>query len=116
MNCFMRKNLITGLATIALASLTWSAYSQSPYFQAVTNLNPILYLPLQETNLPPVGDVETNYGWLGPVADAVYGSTAGRLLKQSGGATSDGDSAVAFGSASGTDNGAFLGVPTIDVR
>src|SRR5258708_778126 len=39
-----------------------TAKAQSAYFQAVTNLNPVAYWPLQETVQPPAADVETIRG------------------------------------------------------
>lgn len=107
----MRKPLSTCLAAASLAFLTGTAaYSQSAYFQAMTNLNPIVYLPLQETTPPPIGDVETNLGSLGPVANAVYSSTS--INKSQGGATADGDTSVLDTDAAG----GFLAVPTTDSR
>jgi hypothetical protein len=38
------------------------------------------------------------------------------VVKQSSSATFDGDTAVTFGNASGTDNGGFIAVPITDVR
>ncbi len=107
----MRKQLLIGLSSAVLAFQSGSsAQAQSAYFQAVTNLNPILYLPLQETTQPPVADVETNYGSLGRSADAIYSSA--NAQKGYGGATADGDTAMFD-----TDGqGGFLAVPTTDVR
>lgn len=107
----MRKQQFIGLATAFLVTLTGTtARSQSAYFQAVTNLNPAVYFPLQETTQPPIADVETNYGSLGPVGDAIYSS--GSITKGASGATADGDSAVSDSDAAG----GFLAVPTTDVR
>src|SRR5579863_8108038 len=108
----MPKNLKAGLAAAILASLACSvAYSQSPYSQAVTSLNPIVYLPLQETVQPPANDVETNLGTLGSAANAIYTSIwATKGFTPS--ATADGDTAVMFQSG----GGGFLAVPTVDHR
>jgi hypothetical protein len=85
---------------------------QSAYYQAVTNLQPVAYLPLQETVQPPPGDIEPNLGSLGPVANAVYSSI--NVTKQSfPSATSDGDAAAFFLNA---NFGGFLAVPTTDSR
>jgi len=108
----MRKNLIAGLTATALVSLTAStAYSQSSYYQAVTSLNPPLYLPLQETAQPPANDVETNLGSLGSPGNAIYASIwATKGFTPS--ATADGDTAVMFQSG----GAGFLAIPTADRR
>ena len=68
----MRKQLLVGLTSATFTFLTGTAaLAQSAYFQAVTNLNPIVYLPLQDTTPTPIADVETNYGSLGTAADAI---------------------------------------------
>jgi hypothetical protein len=109
----MQNKLI--LPLVAASTLIWSAgaaLGQSAYYQAVTNLNPAAYWPLQETVQPPIGDVEVNLGSLGPVANAVYSSTwatkgfAGAIVSES-------DTAVNFIS---TQDGGFLSVPTTDPR
>jgi len=112
-NHVMRKTLLTGLAAAALISFSGpAAYSQSPYFQAVTNLNPVLYLPLQETAQPPAIDVETNLGTLGSPANAIYPSVwATKGFTPA--ATADGDTAVL---CQGGGDGSFLTVPTMDRR
>src|ERR1039457_2485816 len=107
----MRKQLLIGLASAALVfKAGTSAQAQSAYFNAVTNLNPVVYFPLQETNQPPIGDVETNLGTLGPVANAVYVSAI--AAKGGAGAIADGDAAVSLSDAAG----GFLAVPTTDSR
>src|ERR1039457_3822232 len=107
----MRKQLLIGLASAALVfKAGTSAQAQSAYFNAVTNLNPVVYFPLQETTQPPIGDVETNLGSLGPVANAVYASSV--LTKSTSGATADGDTSVFDSDAAG----GFLAVPTTDPR
>lgn len=87
------------------------AVAQSPFFQAVTNLNPIAYWPLQETTQPPAADVETNLGSLGAVGNAYYSST--NVVKGVTGINS-GDSDPAIGLT--TTNGGFLAVPLTDSR
>jgi hypothetical protein len=110
----MSKNIVAGLAMAAslIAVCTQTAYSQSAYFQAVTNLHPAAYWPLQETALPPAADVEPNLGSLGAVANAFYSST--NLIKGMTGIPS-GDSDPAVGFISPT-NGSFLAVPLTDSR
>ncbi|MGH7951811.1 MAG: LamG-like jellyroll fold domain-containing protein, partial [Limisphaerales bacterium] len=94
---------MAAISVVLLAATGTQA--QSAYFQAMTNLNPIVYFPLQETTQPPIGDVETNLGSLGPVGDAVYSSI--NASKSGGGATADGDTAVQCNG----NNGGFLAVP-----
>lgn len=87
------------------------ARAQSPFFQAVTNLNPVAYWPLQETIQPPSADVEANLGSLGAVGNAYYVST--NVVKGVQGISSgDGDPAVNFQNI----NGSFLAVPLTDSR
>ncbi len=59
-NQSMRKQFIrlTSAALVLLAGV--SGQSQSAYFQAVTNLNPVVYFPLQDMVQPPIADVESN--------------------------------------------------------
>lgn len=107
----MRKQLLGGLASAALTLLAGTAaLAQSAYFQAMTNLNPAVYFPLQETNPPPANEIETNLGSLGTAADAVYVSSA--IQKSQAGATGDGDTAVNDTDAAG----GFLAVPITDGR
>lgn len=111
----MITKILRGFPSILLAiffGLVAAAQAQSPFFQAVTNLNPVAYWPLQETAASPTPDVEANLGSLGPVANAYYSST--NVLKGFSGAISgDSDPAVAF--LSGL-NGSFLAVPLNDSR
>lgn len=110
--------LLSAASALALAvSSVPSAWAQSAYYQAVTNLAPAAYWPLQETVQPPVGDIETNIGTLGQSANAVYSSS--RVAKGTGGATADGDTAAAFlGNTTGYGalSGGFLAVPLTDPR
>src|SRR5215831_18490274 len=46
--------------------------AQSPYFQAVTNLNPLGYWPMHETGSPAPGSIETNLGTLGALGMGYY--------------------------------------------
>jgi hypothetical protein len=109
----MNRKLLNTLALTSLLILCGNAvYGQSAFFQAVTNLNPVAYWPLQETAQPPAADVETNYGTLGPAANAYYSST--NLVRGLPGViVSDADPSVNFRSAV---NGSFLAVPLTDSR
>ena len=110
---FMQNKSITSRLTVGFLTLAAAVgvHAQSTYFQAVTNLNPAGYWPLQDTAVVPVADVETNLGSLGAVANAYYSSV--NVIHGASGATSDGDAAVSFQSGV---NGSFLAVPTSDSR
>ena len=86
-------------------------YAQSPYFQAITNLNPVAYWPLQETTQPPRYDVETNLGSLGAIANICYASTnaAHAML---GAIAGEADTSVNFLG----NNNSFALVPVTDHR
>ena len=105
------KSLLLPLMVAGMWPAT-SATAQSPFFQAVTNLNPIAYWPLQETVQPPAADVEPNLGSLGAVANAYYSST--NVVKGVTGINS-GDNDPAVNLQSGLA-GAFLAVPLTDSR
>ena len=107
----MNKKILVIVASVS--ALIWSGrpvWAQSAYFRAITNLNPAVYFPLEETAQPPTADVETNYGSLGRVADAVYSSQ--NAVKGQAGATADGDTSVLMND----QQGSFLAVPTTDGR
>ena len=110
----MKNRIPTCLMSGLLLLLVGMAAQAQPsaFFQAVTNLNPVAYWPLQETVLPPVADVETNLGSLGAVANAYYSST--NVVKGFPGINS-GDSDLAVSCQSGL-NGGFLAVPLTDSR
>ena len=99
--------LATGLVALAAVRLQ----GQSAYFQAVTNLNPAAYWPLQETTAPALADVETNLGSLGMVANAYYAST--NVGRGAYGVTGDQDACASFQSGL---NGSCLVVPVGDGR
>ena len=49
-----------------------STQAQAPYFQAITNLNPVGYWPMHEVEPAAPGDIETNYGTAGQLANGYY--------------------------------------------
>jgi beta-glucanase (GH16 family) len=114
---FMHKQQFQiGSASAALLLLVvgTSQAQSSAYFQAVTNLHPVAYWPLQETNPPPAADVEINHGSLGAVANAYYNDSSAVQPGAPGAIFSEpGDSAVSFNDAG---DGGFLAVPTTDQR
>ena len=105
------KSLLLPLMTAAILP-GLPVRAQSPFFQAVTNLNPVAYWPLQETIQPPAADVEANLGSLGAVANAYYSST-NAAKGVTGIGSGDNDPAVSFQSGV---NGGFLAVPLTDSR
>lgn len=75
----MQSKRLFGLLTLtaALAAAPW-LYGQSAYFQAVTNLNPAGYWPLNETAQPPApfsfSLVASNSGSVGSAGNGYYGA------------------------------------------
>ena len=111
------KKIISTAILIATILTVRTAYAQleSAYFQAVTNLNPVVYFPLQDVFTPTwVNDVETNYGTLGQgfsgQDDAVYESEY--ASKGNGPLASYLDGSVYFSATAG----GFLAVPTADTN
>jgi hypothetical protein len=108
-----RLSLLCAIGAIFSFTVTpGSGQPSSPYFQAVTNLHPVAYWPLQETAAPPTADVEPNLGSLGAVANAYFSST--NIIKgMSGAIVGSGDTAISLRSSQA---GSFLAVPTTDPR
>jgi autotransporter-associated beta strand protein len=67
---------LKSFAMMAAVSVTllvaMAGRGQSTYFHAVTNLNPVGYWPMHEVEAAAPGDIETNYGSLGPLATGYY--------------------------------------------
>src|ERR1700677_2711965 len=78
--------------------------AQSAYSNAVMALNPAGYWPLQDNVQPVMGDIETNYGSLGPIANGYYSDTNAQHGVASPFA---GDTCINFTSA----GAGFLGIP-----
>ncbi|HEY2082349.1 MAG TPA: hypothetical protein VGI88_06150, partial [Verrucomicrobiae bacterium] len=74
----MNKKTLLGfpfvLVIISLLAMP-TARAQSAFSNAVINLNPVAYWPLQETAQPPAPDMEINLGSLGAPGNAIYSST-----------------------------------------
>jgi hypothetical protein len=96
------------LLVIVGALVIPSARAQSAFSNAVMNLNPVAYWPLQETALPPAPDMEINLGSLGAAGNAVYSST--NVIK--GQPPIPGDASDFSVGTSITAAGSFLAVPT----
>jgi Concanavalin A-like lectin/glucanases superfamily/Immunoglobulin domain len=104
--------LVSVIVTAAMAPIMpVQAQPVSAFYQAVTNLNPVAYWPLQETAQPPAADVEPNLGSLGAAGDAYYSST--NVYQNQSGAQADYNDPYVYCSGS---SGGFLAVPTTDKR
>ncbi len=97
----MKKIVV--LAVVLLGILNSKAQT-STYFQAVTNLNPVGYWPMHEVEAAAPGDIETNYGTLGVLANGYYpdwvsaNANSNIIGHQNAGALAgDSDGAVYFG-------------------
>ncbi len=106
----LRAFTITMMLMFAAAAVHAQS-AQSAFTNALMQLNPVAYWPLQESAQPPVADVETNYGSLGSAANAYYSST-NLLPDQPGALPGDSDTSVMLNGG----NGSFLAVPNSDPR
>lgn len=100
------------LAPTIMLAAALSARSQSAYSNALMNLNPVAYWPLQETVQPPPVNVETNLGSFGSMANAYYASTNAVQGFTPGAIAGSSDTAVNFLG----NNQSFMIVPTTDNR
>ncbi len=113
----MKKTLLGSIllpSALALFPAT-PAQAQSAYFQAVTNLNPAGYWPMHEVADPVPGDVETNLGTLGPLANGYYADwlpmTPLTTHQVAGALAGDTDTAAAFNGAKNAGGQGYLLVP-----
>jgi hypothetical protein len=108
----MNKNARPSLLLLVLSIIgslgLATARAQSVFSNAVMNLNPVAYWPLQETAQPPAPDMEINLGSLGAAGNAIYSST--NVIK--GMPAIPGDSSDFAIGTSITAAGSFLAVPT----
>ena len=106
----MRAKSIKALVCVAAGSLSaFLAQGQAvSYSNAVMNLNPVAYWPLQENVQPPSYDIEPNLGSFGSIANVYYAST--NVWHSQPGI--DGDNSARFSGG----NQAFAIVPTTDHR
>jgi hypothetical protein len=65
-------NIIVTVTLLLLATTSSHAQSSAQYYNEIKSLNPVGYWPMHETNAPAPGDIETNYGSLGVLANAYY--------------------------------------------
>ncbi len=80
---------------LALSAISTVQAQSGAYYNAVTNLNPVLYLPLNETVVPPASTpVAINQGTLGTVDNGVY--THGAFPGVPGALTGDPDTGGLF--------------------
>ena len=106
------------MVALALAAGTVTQ-AQSAYFEAVTNLNPVTYWPLNETTQPPNGQyIATNSGTAGAAGNGYYGSWyqlsgntfyATNRIQHTAGITGDGDMALVCSEVTGA--GQYVIVP-----
>ena len=112
----LTKEMLDRFALVCLTLLllwTLPAGAQSSYSNAVLNLNPAAYWPLQETAHPPKANIETNVGSLGALANAYYAcDISANIVRGFAGATADGNTAVEFAG----NNQSLMIVPTTDNR
>lgn len=112
MNSRFVKPIHVAVAVTIFLFSTAPSWAQSLYSNAVMNLNPVAYWPLQETTQPPSYDIETNLGSYGSVGNIYYASTNAQH-SQFGPIAGDSSSAsVRFTTAAGS----FGLVPTTDNR
>jgi hypothetical protein len=82
-----------------------AADASTSYFNTVTNLNPVGYWPMHEVEAAAPGDIETNYGSLGPLGTGFYPDwiAGGKAIQHQvpGALANDSDTAVHFGSYNG---------------
>jgi hypothetical protein len=73
-NNHMRKQIIVrSIATLfSLIAITSVRAQSGAYFSAVTNLNPVIYLPLTETTSPSTVPAAANLGTLGSADNGAY--------------------------------------------
>ena len=112
----MSINRLTGTALVSV-TLFWgrNADAQSTYFQAVTNLNPAGYWPMHEIAPPAPGDVETNLGTLGGLANGYYADWLPNnpliTHRVPGGLAGDNDTAAFFNGSKNAGGQGYLVVP-----
>ena len=101
-----------------LLAMFWmtAASAASPYFSAVTNLNPAGYWPMHEVEAAAPGNIETNYGSLGVLGTGYYpdwlGVSGPAITHQVVGALAgDNDTAVGFGVYNGNNYTNALIIP-----
>ncbi len=91
---------VLAAATAALLLATMRLPAQSAYSNAVASLNPAGYWPMHEVETAAQGDIETNYGSLGPLGEGFYpdwaSATPGIKRGAPGILTNDDDRAVSF--------------------
>ncbi|HEX4120784.1 MAG TPA: LamG-like jellyroll fold domain-containing protein [Verrucomicrobiae bacterium] len=95
-----------------MALLAVSAAAQSPYFTAITNLNPVGYWPMHELEAAAPGDFETNYGSLGLLGTGFYadwasGANTGAIQHQVAGPLNNPADFATFFDGTGLQTGGY---------
>src|SRR5471030_2007573 len=69
----MNKKTLGGFILVFLVFLSAATANATPsLFNTITNLNPAGYWPMHEVEAAAPGDIETNYGTLGPLGSGFY--------------------------------------------
>jgi hypothetical protein len=99
----MRKLILTSLATLtSLIAVTAVKAQSGSYFAAVTNLNPVIYLPLNETTAPPGSKATAiNTGSLGAADNGLYHTGSFPGVAGALGGSGDSDTAGLFSGVPG---------------
>lgn len=88
-----------GAVTSLVSTVTGIAQLTNAYAAGILQLNPSGYWPMHEMEAPAPGDIETNYGTLGPLGTAYYSDWAadyGAYTRQVPGAIAGSDTALHF--------------------
>jgi hypothetical protein len=101
----------TGISVTSVVSvMTVVPPLSSAYASAIQSFGAVGYWPLNETNQPPVADIETNLGSFGAAGNAFYVNGASVVKGTTGALAGDPDTAITLNGG----NGCWLGVPRRD--
>jgi hypothetical protein len=102
---------VQGAVTSNPSLVTIISAPTNGYAQKVLALGAVGYWPMQETNAPALGNIETNFGSLGKLADAYYLDTQNSPVNRgiTGALAGDSDPAAGFNGG----NNCYLATPTI---
>lgn len=108
-NYFVVVTNMNGAATSSVSTVTVIAPPANSYATTILNLNPAGYWPMHEMEMAPHGDIETNYGTLGPLGTGYYPDWAvdsGAFMHEiSGALAGDSDSSTYFTYPGGPNTG-----------
>jgi len=113
--CIVTDSANSSTATSVLSTLTVIAPPANQYASAILALNPDGYWPLHEVGQPAPGNIETNLGTLGVLANGYYadwtGSSSAITRRVTGALASSSDPAVFFNQAPQTASIGYLLIP-----